>query len=112
MLTTTTTASRSAIPRNVAHPRSIQQHTTSYTCKSTDKDSVGQPAVGTTSPSPSPTTSAPSQSKSTPERGASYYTGLLTSDIKEDNKASSADMLGRSLQLAGGWGSWGGQGTG
>lgn len=100
--TTRPVASRSTIPRNVAHHRSIQPHNISQVCKSADNDSAGQPAADASPPSPSPTTSAPSQSKSTPERGVSYYTGLLTSDIKEDNKASSADMLGRSLQLAGG----------
>lgn len=33
--------------------------------------------------------------------GATYYAGLLTTDIRIDNKATSADMLKRNLQLAG-----------
>lgn len=33
--------------------------------------------------------------------GSEYYAGLLQSDMQQTNNASSADMLGRSLQLAG-----------
>jgi hypothetical protein len=34
-------------------------------------------------------------------RGVGYYAGLVTTDLQVDNKASGADMLKRSLQLAG-----------
>lgn len=35
-------------------------------------------------------------------RGSQYYAGMLRSDIRTTNDASAADMLTRSLQLAGG----------
>lgn len=38
---------------------------------------------------------------SEPARGREYYSGLLTTDLRNTNDASSADMLKRSLQLAG-----------
>ncbi|GIL77065.1 hypothetical protein Vretimale_3223 [Volvox reticuliferus] len=34
-------------------------------------------------------------------RGATYYAGLLSNDIRHDNRATSNDMLVRNLQLAG-----------
>jgi hypothetical protein len=34
-------------------------------------------------------------------RGVGYYAGFVTTDLQVDNKASGADMLKRSLQLAG-----------
>jgi len=37
-----------------------------------------------------------------PEYGASYYSGLVTSPVSQDNGAGASDMLRRSLQLAGG----------
>jgi hypothetical protein len=39
--------------------------------------------------------------------GRDYYVGLLKSDIKVTNDATSADMLYRSLQLAGECNGWG-----
>jgi hypothetical protein len=36
--------------------------------------------------------------------GASYYAGLVTTDLRQDNGASGSDMLKRSLQFAGGAG--------
>ncbi|GIL58696.1 hypothetical protein Vafri_13683 [Volvox africanus] len=35
-------------------------------------------------------------------RGATYYAGLVNNDIRQDNSATSNDMLVRNLQLAGG----------
>ena len=37
-----------------------------------------------------------------PSYGASYYKGLVTNDLQQDNAASGSDMLNRSMQLAGG----------
>jgi hypothetical protein len=34
-------------------------------------------------------------------KGVGYYAGLVTTDLQVDNNASGADMLKRSLQLAG-----------
>jgi hypothetical protein len=48
-----------------------------------------------------PTGPADEQPDKPADRGQAYYAGLLTTDVRTTNDASSADMLSRSLQLAG-----------
>lgn len=48
----------------------------------------------------------PTEQQADPNRGRNYYVGLLKSDIKVTNDATSADMLSRSLQLAGECNGW------
>jgi|LauGreSuBDMM15SN_2_FD.fasta_scaffold364968_1 hypothetical protein len=52
----------------------------------------------------SPAASSPPQipRPTSPSSQSGYYSGLVTSDLRQDNGSSSADMLKRNLQLAGG----------
>eukprot|EP00195_Chlamydomonas_chlamydogama_P007211 CAMPEP_0202898058 /NCGR_PEP_ID=MMETSP1392-20130828/6669_1 /ASSEMBLY_ACC=CAM_ASM_000868 /TAXON_ID=225041 /ORGANISM="Chlamydomonas chlamydogama, Strain SAG 11-48b" /LENGTH=155 /DNA_ID=CAMNT_0049583875 /DNA_START=232 /DNA_END=700 /DNA_ORIENTATION=- len=84
----------------VAQPSAVA--TPSPSSSSVTPAAVGSGA-GTSSSSSSSSTGVPgSQASSSKQYGTSYYAGLISSDIRQDNNASGGDMLKRSLQLAGG----------
>ncbi|KAF6266507.1 hypothetical protein COO60DRAFT_1623389 [Scenedesmus sp. NREL 46B-D3] len=53
-------------------------------------------------PGPGKNVKEPPPPAASTNRGVGYYAGLVTTSLEVDNKASGADMLKRSLQLAGG----------
>ncbi len=86
----------------------IEQQTDTQPASTAPQAQAATPSASTAGPAqPSASSSAPGTSqqpgKAAPQQpgGAAYYKGLLASDLKQDNGASSADMLKRSLGLAG-----------
>eukprot|EP00197_Chlamydomonas_leiostraca_P003216 CAMPEP_0202871216 /NCGR_PEP_ID=MMETSP1391-20130828/18107_1 /ASSEMBLY_ACC=CAM_ASM_000867 /TAXON_ID=1034604 /ORGANISM="Chlamydomonas leiostraca, Strain SAG 11-49" /LENGTH=130 /DNA_ID=CAMNT_0049551951 /DNA_START=86 /DNA_END=478 /DNA_ORIENTATION=+ len=53
-------------------------------------------------PGANPAATKPQGSSQKGQYGAAYYSGMVTSGLSQDNGASPADMLKRSLRLAGG----------
>ena len=48
------------------------------------------------------TSTSPAETAVRPQDRPGYYSGMLTSDLRQDNGSGAGDMLKRSLQLAGG----------